>query len=57
MEIKIIDRTEDQIIIEWSLFEGAEFGVVTIKSNGKGGFIIDSEYISIETLIKIIKMI
>jgi hypothetical protein len=55
METKIINKTEDSIVVSWSGKTG--FGELVINYNGNGGYHIDAEFIGINTLIEIIKNI
>jgi hypothetical protein len=43
----------DGMLIHWS--EGSEFGELKITYDGKGNYLIDAEYISLERVIKIIQ--
>jgi len=53
METKVVKKTNEEVVIEWSGPTG--FGVLTLKYNGRGGFIVDAEYIGLETLFEIIR--
>jgi hypothetical protein len=43
----------DGMLIAWN--EGSEFGQLKITYDGKGNYLIDAEYISLERVIKIIQ--
>ena len=53
MKAEIIKKTKDGVIIKWSSNIG--FGEIAIKYGGQGRFLIDAEYIGIDTLFEIIK--
>jgi len=53
METKVVKKTDEEVVIEWSGPTG--HGVITLKYNGRGGFIVDAEYIGLETLFEIIR--
>jgi len=53
METKVVKKTDEEVVIEWSGPTG--FGVLIVKYDGKGGYTCDAEYIGFETLFEIIK--
>jgi len=55
MEAEIIQRDNDNITIEWD--NGGQFGNLSMKYNGKGSYIIDAEYVGINTVIEIFKAV
>lgn len=50
---EVTHQTENITLIEWSADTG--FGQLTIEYNGSGGYVFDAEYLSIESVIKIIQ--
>ena len=55
MDAKVIKKTKDLIVIDWSGPTG--FGQLVLKYNDKGGYNIDAEYIGFETHFEIIKSV
>jgi len=53
MEAKVVAETDDYMIVEWAGPTG--FGQLTVSYNGKGGYEVDAEYISMKTLKQIFK--
>lgn len=53
MDAKVIKKTKDLVVVEWSGPTG--FGQLVLKYDGQGGYNIDAEYIGFETLFEIIK--
>ena len=53
METKVLHKTDEEILIQWSGDTG--FGELLIKYDGKGGYTCDAEYIGFKTLFEIIK--
>jgi len=53
MEAKIIHKNKEVLLIEWD--NGGQFGQLTMVYNKKGGFILDAEYVSIDTVIEVFK--
>jgi hypothetical protein len=50
---KVVYKDDNTTIIKWSADTG--FGQLTIEYNGRGGYCIDAEYLSIESVIKIMQ--
>ena len=55
MESRVIKKTDEVVVIEWSGSTGG--GILTLTYNGKGGYDVDAEYISVETLFEIMKSV
>lgn len=55
MVTTITHQDKENAIIQWR--NKGFSGYITIKYNGDGSFLVDAEYVSIKTLIKIIKSI
>lgn len=55
MEVTVLKRDKDIIILDWS--ENGSLGRVTIEYNGSGKYLIDSEYIGMDRLVKILSKI
>jgi hypothetical protein len=54
MEARIVKQTKESCLIKWE--DGVWFGEVTMNwDSEKGKLIVDTELLSIETFIKIIK--
>ena len=53
MKAEIIKDSEELIGIEWSCPEKGH-GQLIVKPNHRGGWDIDSEYMSLETVVKIL---
>lgn len=56
MNVEIVKQTKDLIIINWEDLE-IGFGQLTMTANDGGTYTIDSEYMSIEFIIQVIKAI
>ena len=57
MKAKIVNKDNDNLLIEWE-DEELGFGLLTITWDNKiGRFILDSEHLGVHTVIKIIKAI
>jgi len=55
MESRVVKKTDEVVVIEWSGSTGG--GILTLIYNGKGGYNVDAEYVSVETLFEIIKSV
>jgi hypothetical protein len=55
MEAEIEIKTDDLMIINWSGTKG--FGQLTVKHEGQGIYTVDSECMSMDTVMKIFKAI
>lgn len=56
MKVDIIERTKTFLRVKWSCEEKG-FGEISIRAAKDGYLEVDAEYLSIETVIKIIKAI
>jgi len=56
MKAEIVKQGDDFIVIDWES-EEAGFGQLTLAYDEKGRYILDAEYMQIETVIKIFKAI
>lgn len=56
MKAEIVKQTKDLVIINWES-EEAGFGQLTIEYNNDGTYTIESEYMGIPTIIKILKSV
>jgi len=56
MKTEIVNQGDDFIVIEW-VSEEAGFGQLTLAYDERGRYILDAEYMQIETIIKIFKAI
>jgi len=54
MNVEIIKKTKEVLGLQWS-DEALGHGQLIIKYDGKGGYNIDTEYLGIETMLKILK--
>jgi len=55
MTTKVVKRTKEELVVEWSGDKG--FGVLAMKYDGKGGFIIDAEYMGIDSVLEILRSV
>jgi hypothetical protein len=53
IDARITKITDTKALIFWE--EDGFYGNIKIEYNGKGGFNVDSEYIDIETFLKIMR--
>lgn len=53
MTAEIVAQNQDHAIIQWSGPTG--FGQVTLNYDGKGGYHVDAEFVSLDTLLSILK--
>lgn len=55
MEAKIINKTKETLIIQWS-DNNIGYGVLSVNWDQElGKYVLDSEYTSLDTVLKIIK--
>jgi hypothetical protein len=53
IDAKITKQTEEKALIFWE--EDGVYGNIKIEYNGNGGFNVDSEFISLDKLLRILK--
>ncbi len=57
METKVVKKTKNDILIEWSK-EGVGFGQLEMHWDTKlGRFVLDSEYMGIDHVIEVLKAV
>lgn len=55
MNATVLEKTKERMVINWHCEKG--YGLLTMVYDGQGGYNIDAEYMSIDTVISIIQAV
>ncbi|MDG1950355.1 MAG: hypothetical protein P8J32_06115 [bacterium] len=55
MTSKVVKKTKEELVVEWSGDKG--FGILHLKYDEGGRYILDAEFLGIDTVLEIIKAI